>query len=78
MDEAEIDDIQAKIDAGILLAQKKLVEDAKLRDRELVIERDGEIVHVPASTLEEPDEPEALDEPEKLNEPEGPKTPEEL
>lgn len=52
MSEIEIQQMQDRIDAGILLAQKRLIEKAKHEDSELVIMRDGEVVHVKASELD--------------------------
>ena len=52
MSEIEIEQMQEKIDAGILLAQKRLKEKAKKEDGELVIMRDGKVMHVKADDLE--------------------------
>lgn len=52
MSELEIKELQEKIDAGILLAQNRLIEKAKKEDAELVVEQDGKIVHVKAKDLE--------------------------
>ena len=41
MSEIEIKQMQEKIDAGILLAQKRLIEKTKKEDGELVVVRDG-------------------------------------
>ena len=41
MSEIEIEQMQEKIDAGILLAQQRLKERVKKEDGELVIMRDG-------------------------------------
>lgn len=51
MSELELKQMQEKIDAGILLAQKRLIEKAKKEDAELVIEQNGEVVHVKAKDL---------------------------
>ncbi|MEG1405825.1 MAG: hypothetical protein RRZ83_02020 [Alistipes sp.] len=48
MSEHEIKQLQEKIDAGILLAQQRLIEKTKKDDGELVIMRDGKVVHVKA------------------------------
>lgn len=48
MSEIEIEQMQEKIDAGILLAQQRLKERVKKEDGELVIMRDGKITHVKA------------------------------
>lgn len=52
MSELEIKQMQEKIDAGILLAQKRLIEKAKKEDTELVVEQDGKIVRIKAKDLE--------------------------
>ncbi len=51
MSEIEIEQMQEKIDAGILLAQQRLKERIKKEDGELVIMRDGKITHVKAEDL---------------------------
>ena len=51
MSEIEIEQMQEKIDAGILLAQQRLKERVKKEDGELVIMRDGKITHVKAEEL---------------------------
>ncbi len=51
MSEVEIKQMQEKINAGILLARKRLVEKAKKEDGELVIVRDGKVVRVKARDL---------------------------
>lgn len=51
MREIEIEQMQEKIDAGILLAQQRLKERVKKEDGELVIMRDGKITHVKAEDL---------------------------
>ncbi|HJC79077.1 MAG TPA: hypothetical protein H9927_07085 [Candidatus Alistipes merdipullorum] len=51
MSEIEIEQMQEKIDAGILLAQQRLKERVKKEDGELVIMRDGKITHVKAEDL---------------------------
>lgn len=51
MSELEIQQMQEKIDAGILLAQKRLIEKAKKEDAELVVEKDGKVVRVKAKDL---------------------------
>lgn len=52
MSEVEIKKMQEKIDAGIILAQKRLIEKAKREDGELVILRDGHVVRVKAKDLQ--------------------------
>lgn len=51
MSEIEIKQMQEKIDAGILLAQKRLIEKAQKEDGELVVVRDGKVVRVKAKDL---------------------------
>ena len=51
MSEIEIKQIQEKIDAGILLAQKRLIEKVQKEDGELVVVRDGKVVRVKAKDL---------------------------
>lgn len=52
MSEVEIKKLQEKIDAGIILAQKRLIEKAKKEDGELVILQDGRVVRVKAKDLQ--------------------------
>ena len=52
MSEIEIEQMQEKIDAGILLAQQRLKEKAKKEDGQLVIMRDCKVMHVKADDLE--------------------------
>ena len=51
MSEIEIKQMQEKIDAGILLAQKSLIEKTKKEDGELVVVRDGKVVRIKARDL---------------------------
>ena len=51
MSEIEIQQMQDKIKAGILLARKRLVEKAKKNDDELVIWQDGKVVRIKAKDL---------------------------
>ncbi len=51
MSENEIKKLQARIDAGILLAQQRLIEQTRQEDGELVIARDGKIVRVKPEDL---------------------------
>jgi len=46
MSEIDVEKMQEQIDAGILLAQQRLIEKAKKEDAELVVVRDGRVVHV--------------------------------
>ncbi len=52
MSEVEIEQMQEKIDAGILLAQQRLIEKCKKEDGELVVMRDGKVTHVKADEIE--------------------------
>ena len=52
MSELELEQMQEKIDAGILLAQQRLKEKCKKEDGELVIMRDGKVTHVKADEIE--------------------------
>ena len=52
MSELELEQLQEKIDAGILLAQQRLKEKCKKEDGELVIMRDGKVTHVKADEIE--------------------------
>ena len=51
MSEMEIKQMQEKIDAGILLTQKRLIEKTKKEDGELVVVRDGKVVRIKARDL---------------------------
>lgn len=51
MSEIEIKQMQEKINAGILLARKRLVEKTRKEDGELVVVRDGKVVRVKARDL---------------------------
>ncbi len=51
MSEVEIKQMQEKINAGILLARKRLIEKTKKEGGELVIVRDGKVVRVKAKDL---------------------------
>jgi hypothetical protein len=46
-----IKQMQEKINAGILLARKRLIEKVKKEDGELVVVRDGKIVRLKAKDL---------------------------
>lgn len=43
--------MQVKINAGILLAQKRLIEKTKKEGGELVVVRDGKVVRIKARDL---------------------------
>ena len=47
MSEVEIKQMQKKIEAGIQLARKRLIEKTKKEDGTLVVIRDGKVVHRP-------------------------------
>ena len=51
MSEDEVYEMQRKIDEGIYLAQKRLVERAKHNHTTLVIAREGQVVEVKAEEL---------------------------
>ena len=51
MSEIEIKQMQEKINAGILLARKRLIEKAKKENGELVVLRDGKVVRIKARDL---------------------------
>ena len=51
MSEIEIKQMQEKINAGILLARKRLIERTKKEDGELVIVRDGKVIRIKAKDL---------------------------
>ena len=51
MTKEEIKEMQEKIDAGTLLAQKRLIEKVQKEDGELVVVRDGKVVRVKAKDL---------------------------
>ena len=51
MSEIEIKQMQEKINAGILLARKRLVEKTRKEDGELVVVRDGKVVRIKVREL---------------------------
>jgi len=51
MSEIEIKQMQEKINAGFLLAQKRLIEKTKKEDGELVVVRDGKVVCIKVRDL---------------------------
>ena len=51
MSEIEIKQMQEKINAGILLARKRLIEKTKKEDGELVVVRDGKVVRIKARLM---------------------------
>ncbi|MBP5772080.1 MAG: hypothetical protein J6W75_12155 [Bacteroidaceae bacterium] len=54
MNEREILEMQQKIDQGILLAQRRLVERARLFRSTLVVARDGKVVELMPEELSAP------------------------
>lgn len=54
MKEAELDIVIEKINEGVKLAIKRLVEKTKKEDGELVISRNGKVVRVKARELTKP------------------------
>ena len=52
MSEIEIKQLQEKINAGILLARKRLIEKTKKENGELVVVLDGKVVCIKAQELE--------------------------
>lgn len=51
MSDIEIKQMQDQIEEGLLLARKRLIEKTKNENGELVVVRDGEVVHVKAEEL---------------------------
>ncbi len=51
MTETEIKQMQEKINAGILLARKRLIEKTKKEGGELVVVRDGKVVRIKTKDL---------------------------
>lgn len=51
MSEQQIDELREKLNRGIALSRKRLIEETKRKGGSLVIERDGKIVVVSASEL---------------------------
>ena len=51
MSELELEKMQEKIDAGILLTQERLKEKVKREDGQLVVMRDGKVTHITAEDL---------------------------
>lgn len=51
MSEIEIKQLQEKINAGILLARKRLIEKTKKENGELAVVRDGKVVRIKACEL---------------------------
>ncbi len=53
MSEVDLIQLQEKIDSGVRLAQRRLIERTIKENGDLVVEQDGEIVHLKAEELEE-------------------------
>lgn len=53
MSEVEIQKLQEKIDSGVRLAQQRLIERTIKENGDLVVEQNGEILHIKAEELEE-------------------------
>ncbi len=53
MSEVDLIQLQEKIDNGVRLAQRRLIERTIKENGDLVVEQDGEIVHIGAEELEE-------------------------
>lgn len=53
MSELDLIQLQEKIDTGVRLAQRRLIERTIKENGDLVVEQDGEIVHLGAEELEE-------------------------
>jgi hypothetical protein len=51
MSEFEIRELQQRIDAGILLAQRRLLERTRKDNGDLVVMRDGEVVRLTPDQL---------------------------
>jgi hypothetical protein len=53
MSELDIQQLQEKIDSGVRLAQQRLIERTIKENGDLVVEQDGEIMHIKAEELGE-------------------------
>jgi hypothetical protein len=53
MSELDIQQLQEKIDSGVRLAQQRLIERTIREHGDLVVEQDGEIMHIKAEELNE-------------------------
>lgn len=53
MSEVDLTQLQEKIDSGVRLAQRRLIERTIRENGDLVVEQDGEVVHIKAEELEE-------------------------
>ena len=53
MSEVDLTQLQEKIDNGVRIAQRRLIERTIKEHGDLVVEQDGEVVHIKAEELEE-------------------------
>ena len=53
MSDVELQQLQEKIDNGVRLAQRRLIERTIKENGDLVVEHDGEIMRIKAEELEE-------------------------
>ncbi len=53
MSEIELQQLQERIDIGVRLAQKRLIERTIRENGDLVVEQNGEVVHISGEQLEE-------------------------
>ena len=53
MSEVDLIQLQEKIDSGVRLAQRRLIERTIRETGDLVVEQDGDVVHIKAEELEE-------------------------
>ncbi|MCR4827830.1 MAG: hypothetical protein K5864_00020 [Bacteroidales bacterium] len=52
MSEKEIQELQDKIDAGLQLAEKRMLEEKALHDENVIVQADdGAIQHIPAKQI---------------------------
>ncbi|MBQ2248146.1 MAG: hypothetical protein II323_05230 [Tidjanibacter sp.] len=53
MSEIELQQLQERIDIGVRMAQKRLIERTIRENGDLVVEQNGEVVHISGEQLEE-------------------------
>lgn len=53
MSELDIQQLQEKIDSGVRLAKQRLIERTIKENGDLVVEQNGEVMHIKAEELEE-------------------------
>lgn len=53
MSELDIQQLQEKIDSGVRLAKQRLIERTIKENGDLVVEQNGEVLHIKAEDLEE-------------------------